>query len=321
MSNDYLWDRSGEPDHDVQRLEDLLAPLAHTAPLDELRPRRRRIPYVVLATVACAAAAIVLWLARPRQAGDPSPCGRGSGFSFTAVGGDVTCGGGVLARGVLPVGGELETGAHEAVIAIADIGRAELGPGTRVRLERSDPQRHQLALDRGRLHAKVNAPPRLFAVSTPGAEIVDLGCEYTIVLDGHGEGSIAVQTGRVELSENGAVVVAPEGTAAAMLGGKPGLPVDADASAELAAAAQAYQRCEPAAFDVLLSAARPRDAITVVALAAVDLPGRARALARLVELAPPPGDITPDTALRDPSALAAWRDAIVASRRSGGKKG
>ena len=35
MSDDYLWDRSGPPDPDVQRLEELLSPLRHEAPLDD----------------------------------------------------------------------------------------------------------------------------------------------------------------------------------------------------------------------------------------------------------------------------------------------
>lgn len=40
MSNDYLWDKSGRPDDETKELEDLLAPLAHDAPLDELRRAR-----------------------------------------------------------------------------------------------------------------------------------------------------------------------------------------------------------------------------------------------------------------------------------------
>jgi hypothetical protein len=44
MSNDYLWDRSGTPDPDIKWLEDLLAPLAHDAPLDELRLAKARRP-------------------------------------------------------------------------------------------------------------------------------------------------------------------------------------------------------------------------------------------------------------------------------------
>jgi hypothetical protein len=42
MSNDYLWDRSGIPDLDIKWLEELLAPLAHDAPLDEVRLAKGR---------------------------------------------------------------------------------------------------------------------------------------------------------------------------------------------------------------------------------------------------------------------------------------
>jgi hypothetical protein len=37
MSDDYLWDRSGTPELDTKQLEELLAPLAHDAPFDEVR--------------------------------------------------------------------------------------------------------------------------------------------------------------------------------------------------------------------------------------------------------------------------------------------
>jgi hypothetical protein len=50
MTNDYLWDRSGTPDLDIQRLEELLAPLAHDAPLDELRLAKGRRSELVRAT-------------------------------------------------------------------------------------------------------------------------------------------------------------------------------------------------------------------------------------------------------------------------------
>jgi hypothetical protein len=41
-TDDYLWNRSGEPDPETKQLEELLAPLAHDEPLDE--PRRRIDP-------------------------------------------------------------------------------------------------------------------------------------------------------------------------------------------------------------------------------------------------------------------------------------
>jgi hypothetical protein len=42
MSDDYLWSRSGVPDPDIKQLEELLVPLAHHAPFDEVRGSRVR---------------------------------------------------------------------------------------------------------------------------------------------------------------------------------------------------------------------------------------------------------------------------------------
>src|SRR5262245_16360147 len=110
MSDDYLFDRSGKPDPEVERLEKLLAPLAHDAPLDELRVRRkRRPPWLVLGVAIAAAAALVIYLALPGRGG--TACQGSDGFAFTGLGGNVTCDGAQVARGVLPVGGRLETGA------------------------------------------------------------------------------------------------------------------------------------------------------------------------------------------------------------------
>jgi hypothetical protein len=314
MSDDYLWDRSGPADPDVERLEALLAPLRHDAPLDELRQKRRgrRGAWIVLGIGVAAAAAIAIFVALPGER--PSACRGGKGFAFTGEGGDVSCGGSQLANGVLPVGGQLDTGSHAASLTIADIGIAELGSHTRVRLERTDEQRHQLALDRGHMHAKVNAPPRLFAVSIPNASVVDLGCEYTIDIDDTGAGAISVRIGSVELAApDGALVVAPAGTRTTLLAGRrPGLPVGHSANPQVRTAVDNYEHGDPRAVDALLAAAEDKDAITLVALAAVDDAHRATVLARLVDLSPPPdAEITVDTAMRDPEKLATWRTDIV----------
>ena len=50
MSNDYLWDRAGTPDLEIKWLEELLAPLAHDAPLDELRLAKGRRSELIRAT-------------------------------------------------------------------------------------------------------------------------------------------------------------------------------------------------------------------------------------------------------------------------------
>jgi len=262
MSDDYLWDGSGPADPEVARLEKLLAPLGRYAPLAK---KRRRWPILVSAVLA-AAAAIVVFLAT--RSHEPS-CTGTAGFSFQGRGGDVACGGHELASGVLPVGGKLSTGAREAELAIADIGTAELGKDTEVRLVRTDAQKHQLVLDRGHLHAKVNAPPRLFAVATHSATVTDLGCEYTLDVDARGAGTLLVQSGKVELATpSGAIVVAPAGTRTTLLPGqRPGLPVRIDATDALVNAVHAYERGEPGAAARVRAAVTADDAVTLDALA------------------------------------------------------
>jgi hypothetical protein len=71
MSDDYLWDKSGEPDPEIERLEGLLTELryrrpAHQLPLPQRAPvlprRLFRPAYAVAATVLLMALASGLWL-------------------------------------------------------------------------------------------------------------------------------------------------------------------------------------------------------------------------------------------------------------------
>ncbi|MBV8756693.1 MAG: FecR domain-containing protein [Deltaproteobacteria bacterium] len=299
-ADDYLWEKSGAPDPEVARLEALLSPLAHEAPL---RQPRRRWPYVAAIVAAAAAVTFALW---PRE---PSCDGR-SGYAFS---GDATCNGRAASAGTLPVGGHLETAAGSATLTIAQIGTADLGPHTRVRLVRSDAQHQQLSLERGSMHARVDAPPRLFAVSTPSAEVTDLGCEYRIAIDEHGAGSIDVLAGKVELAtRSGGVVVAPVNTHATILPGRaPGVPVGPGASEALVAAVHEYERGVPGAFDRVLQNAQVQDAITLVAIGAIDPSRRAAVLARLAEISPPPGEVTVASATASAADFATWRDDVV----------
>lgn len=313
-TDDYLWDGSGDADPDVAKLEELLRPLAHDRPLDELRMRRakrRKAPWIMAGIAAIAAAAVLVLVLR-RGGSSPSGCAGGDGFEFRANGGAVSCGGASVAQGVLPVGGVLDTGTSSARLAIADIGSADLSAQTRVRLSRTAAgERHELHLERGKMHAKVNAPPRIFAVTTPSTSVVDLGCEYTIDIDDKGAGSIVVMSGMVELaSDANAIVVAPAGTDARLLAGrKPSLPVESTASAELRAAVTTYEKT--GAFDDVLAKATEEDAITVVNLAILRADVRSRVLARLAELVPPPEGVTIESASTDPKQLARWQEDVV----------
>lgn len=318
-SDDYLWDRSGPPDPEVKRLEDLLAPLRHQAPLDEIElgRRRRKGPVITAAIVALAASvALVAWWQWPRERSGHVACaGATSGFAFSAKTGTVSCGGADLATGRLPVGGTIDTGAHRAELAIANIGTAELGEETRVRLDRTGAERHQLHLERGHMHARVLAPPRIFAVTTPSANVTDLGCEYTIDIAATGAGEIRVITGMVELETGtGAIVVAPAGTHARLLPGRrASLPLDDKAGPALVAAVAAHERGEPDGVERVLAAATASDAITVANL--YSLLRTRRVLERLAQLSPPIDDaITIDKAHADRATFALWLDEIITVR-------
>ena len=315
--DDYLWDRSGPTDPDVERLEQLLSPLAHRAPLDEprLRRRRARAPWIAAGAVVAAAAAVAIVVWRWPGGGAPACGGQATGFAFAARGGgSVECGGAAVTAGVLPVGGVLDTGAHEAELRIANIGRAELGARTRVRLDRTSPERHQLFLERGRMHARVSAPPRLFAVATPGAHVTDLGCEYTLDVDETGAGSIVVRTGKVELeSGTGGVVVVPQGARARLLAGRrAGLPLLDGAAPALDGAAREFEQGRPGGLEAVLAAATAEDAITLASLAVLAEPARRRAvLERLDQLFRVPAPHTLEQALADRAVLDAWLAQVV----------
>ncbi|MDQ3337051.1 MAG: FecR domain-containing protein [Myxococcota bacterium] len=317
--DDYLWDKSGDADPDVARLEQLLSPLAHSAPLDELRMRRKsKVPLLIAFGMVAVAAAIVVVIVWPRSGATPPPenyaCGaQATGFAFTARGGSVACGGATVPAGVLPVGGTLDTGANEADLAIADIGSAQLSPKTRVRLDATSPERHQLYLERGRMHAFVSAPPRLFAVGTPSGQVTDLGCAYTLEIDESGAGSIEVESGMVELEvTNGRVIVVPAGASARLLAGRrASLPLAKGANAQLVAAVGDFHAGVANARDRVLATAQPSDAITVANLARITSPGERRSvLDRLAELAKPPQDMSVDD-IEQLDLLDMWFDEIV----------
>lgn len=313
---DYLWDRSGD-DAEVKRLESLLSPLAHDAPLDELRLKRKRsrAPMFVGIVVAVAAMiGLVLWWRAPGvERGEGTAC-VGVGFAFSAKTGTVACNGAALAGGVLPTGGTLITGPHEAELAIADIGTAQLSRNTTVRLDHSTfGAKHQLFLQEGKMHAKVLAPPRIFAVATPSAQVVDLGCEYTLEIDKAGGGSIHVLTGKVELETgNGAVVMAPAGTHGRLLPGRrASLPLSDRAGPEITAAVADLDAGKPDALARVLAAATKVDAITIGNLARVaPAADKRRVLERLAMIVPAPQCTTIDEALEYPDLFEMWFEEV-----------
>lgn len=298
MSGDYLWDRDGE-DADVAALEAALGGLAHTAPLAPLPPlaprARRRWPVAVAAVAMIAAGVLAVWLARDRAgAGGAGACGdvRGPGFAFTVAGGPARCGGVASRGGVLPVGVPLVTAADAtADVVIADIGALTLAGDSELTLAATGTTEHRLRLARGRLSARVTAPPRLFVIDTPAATAIDLGCAYDLEVLADGRTRLAVTSGVVELAADARLAHVTVGhTVVTVPGRGPGTPVATTAAPALVALVARLDAGDAAVLPEVLAAAGPGDTLTVWNLLANarDAASRGTILARLDALFPRP---------------------------------
>lgn len=132
----------------------------------------------------------------------------------------------------IAVGQLLETDSgSRARISVADIGTVEISPNSRVKFVATGKNEHRLSLERGKMHAKIFAPPRLFVVDTPSAKAVDLGCEYTLDVDNAGGSILHVTGGFVALERNGRESIVPAGMMCRVRAGKGlGTPFSAEAT-------------------------------------------------------------------------------------------
>ncbi len=239
MREDYLWDRSGPPDPEIERIEAELASLRYR--FDRGMPAAQRQPargeWLAAAAVLLAAALLFRGVGAPAA---PTAWRMGS----------------------VPVlqGQVLRTGDAQVTLESEPMGRVELGPGSELRAATS----RQLELRRGRLHAFIWAPPREFVVETASARAVDLGCQYTLDVDGAGNGLLRVETGWVAFQSHGHESFIPAGAACPTRQRQgPGIPFYEDAPEAFTAALRAYESGDDAALVRVLAAARPRDGLTL----------------------------------------------------------
>ena len=281
---------------------------------------RRWVPWVVIPLAAAAILAVVLL-------GRRGALERRGAWEVTRLAGLPVVGRSPLAAtGVLQVGQWLETDdSSRALILVGDIGHVEVKPDTRIRLVRAQRSDHRLALERGEIYAKVDAPPRLFFVDTPAGTAVDLGCAYTLAVDSSGNGTIHVTGGYVEFDWGGRRSIVPLGFRAdTRRAFGPGTPYAEDAPKALrhALADFDFSNGGPAAVRRALAAARSEDAVSVWHLLdRVDPSLRRAVYDRLASLVPPPAGVTREGALRlDRTMLEtywntirriAWRKAIL----------
>jgi hypothetical protein len=327
-NDDYLWDGSGEPDPEIQRLESLLGKYRHDLPamvFPEAIPRGRWIlsslrmrlfPVSAATTAAVVAIAVVTFLVYERK---PAPA-IAAGWEVSSVTGTPRIGtktiSGTSGTSRLVVGQVLETDRRSrASLQAEQIGQIEVEHSTRLRLLTMGTGLKRIALDYGIIHAFIWAPPGEFVVDTPSAVTVDLGCAYTLQVNDSGTGLVRTSLGWVGFKLNGRESFIPAGAACETRPKTgPGTPYFEDASLKFRSALTRFDfedntpQQHAVDLKIVLGESRKRDALTLWhLLARVEEKQRLVVYERLVKLAPPPAGVTKEGILRlDQPMLDRW---------------
>jgi ferric-dicitrate binding protein FerR (iron transport regulator) len=332
MSDEYLWDGSGAPDAEVERLEKLLGrfratpaesgfPAASIAATSPLHTRSRRREWLRIA----AAFALLLgsiWLLR-------ALAGRAQ-WTIAGLEGSPRIDGKIAERNDRwKIGQSLETnGTSRVKLRVDGLGEIEVGPNASLVLLQADATQQQIRLVRGTIRAAVTAPPYVFLVRTPGAYAMDMGCAYTLQVTDAGLSILRVTVGWVDLQHGFRQSLVPAGAAAESRPGVgPGAPYFEDSSERFQDALETVNfdledsQARAHALTVLLAEARTRDAFTLLNLfRRVDAEDRGRLYDRLAVLLPPPAGVTRQNAV-DGEDMSAWWDKLGLGHVKKGLKG
>jgi hypothetical protein len=330
MNDDYLWDGSGEPDPEIQKLESTLGRFRHNRPAPDFRkhdqptltthaPSRLRPRFKFAFGCLATAAALAIFAAQYENSMRRTSVSEPDWNVSTESGMPQIGSNGVGADGKLAplrAGQTLETDENSrASISDRATGQIEVDPDTRLRAVESRSGTKRLALERGTIHAQIWAPAGRFVVDTPSAVAVDLGCVYTLHVDDSGAGLLQTSFGWVGFKLNCHEAFIPTGAACATHPKSgPGTPYFEDSSAKLREALAQFDAAgtapdqRSAALGVVLAEARKRDAFTLWhLLARVEESDRARVYECLATLVPPPSEVTREGILRlDRAMLDRW---------------
>jgi hypothetical protein len=300
--SDYLWDKSGEADPEIERLEKLLAPMGHKGgPMRaDLRPQVPRVRWIAVAAAVVIVAGAV-WTYRNYARG-----------SWNVAG--------VEGRTELRTGEWMEP-RSKALLSRADIGDVDVEPNSRIGVVSARDGNHRLTLQRGAIRATIWSKPGWFSVETPSAVTVDLGCVYRLEVDESGAGRVHVIGGWVAFVWQNRESLVPGGAACQTRPGMgPGVPYYIDASDALRSAVEKMDvegiRGEP--LNIVLREARERDKLTLWhLLARADRADRPAIYDRLASLVPPPPGVTREGALGgDEKMMTIWWNAFDLGNKS-----
>ncbi len=223
----------------------------------------------------------------------------------------------IQAEGRVGAGQWIETdAASSATVTVGKIGSVEVEPNTRLRVVTLKEGEHRMALDRGEIHAKISAPPKLFFVDTSAGTAIDLGCEYSLTASEDGSGYLSVIRGWVSFQTNNIESLVPAGASCRIRKpGGPGIPYFDDTSAEFKEAVENFGLTKMASegLDVILSSARKRDTLTLWhLLSRVSDEERVRVVDRMITLTPLPSFLSRESVVKgDPNTLLRWRDELM----------
>src|SRR6266853_5213159 len=249
MKNGYLWDGSGEPDPELQRVEKSLARFRHRGEMPDfpvtgfLQSKPSRFAFFTSGWTPRFAAATLLLLALTvsglllRLA--PVELSNAQAWDVARLSGAPRVGNFSLAsdssKAQLRVGQLMVTdNSSRASLNVAAVGEIYVDPDSRVRLVESGSNRSRLALELGTIHAAIWAPPGEFVVDTPSASAVDLGCAYTLHVNEDGSGTLRTTLGWVGFHKDGHDSFIPAGAMCMTRRAQgPGTPFFEDASDKL----------------------------------------------------------------------------------------
>jgi hypothetical protein len=335
LENDaYLWDGSGEPSPEVQRVEKALSRfgyLGEVPTFPEIVPmkisriqmlwmERTWLPrFAAVAVVILAAIASGVWMFFASNGGKSS-----GGWDIVRMAGSLQIGTKLIAeesaKARLEVGQILATNSgSRATIVDSDTGEIEVEPDTRLRLVRSDSNRKRIALELGTIHAAIWAPPGDFVVDTPSAVAVDLGCAYTLHVAPDGSGTLRTTLGWVGFHLHDRDSFIPAGAICSTrpkVG--PGTPYFEDATEQFRSALSQFDfgpqdaESRNAALDTVLAQARSRDALTLWhLLSRTDGAERTQVYDRFASLVAPPHGVTREGISQlDQKMLDLWWNAL-----------
>ncbi len=338
--NEYLWNKSGTVDAEIEALEKQMAELRYseTEPAflssvparsaarswraEKFLPRFRGLQIAAWAAAAAMVLIAAGALMRHRLAWiENRP------WAIEKISGSPRIEGAAKRADTLAVGHSLSTDAtSSAEIRIGNIGTMTVEPNSEVRLLQTMTGRHRIALEHGTIEARIWAPPHSFAIETSSSTLFDLGCAFKLHVEQDGVGLVQVESGWVQFEYGFQQTIVPAGAEAVTrpnLG--PGTAYFRDASTGFktalndfdAALEESSQRS--LAISTIIREARARDAISLLSLLhKVDRQDRDRLLSALERFVPIPRGATREQVLDlDPATMDRyWRELGLGNSKS-----